>query len=59
MKTTLTFPSYMHLAGFMSVAENASIEMDLSAKSLTAFFHEKDIQIALQAFSARIVFQAA
>lgn len=48
----------MHLAGFMSVAENASIEMDLPSKSLTAFFHEKDIQIAIQGFSATIVFQA-
>jgi hypothetical protein len=55
MKTTLVFPSYMHLAGFVSVADNGNINIDLHTKSLTADFHHKDVQTATQAFSATVL----
>jgi len=55
MKVALIFPSYLHLAGFMSQVENGNIQMDLRKKSLTAFFSEKDIQVAITKFCAQLI----
>jgi hypothetical protein len=54
MKTTLVFPTYLHLAGFISVAENNHIDIDPHNRSLTADFNERDIQRATQMFAAQI-----
>jgi hypothetical protein len=55
MKTTLIFPSYLHLSGFMSVTDCANIEMDLRQKSLTGSFNENDISYAVNSFKAELV----
>ncbi len=52
MKTTLVFPSFQHLADFVSVADNGHIEMNLEQRSLTAIFSEKDINTAVSSFEA-------
>jgi hypothetical protein len=53
MKVTLTFPTYLHLSGFMSVTSSGAIDMDLRTKSLTAIFSEKEIDLALRNFNAK------
>ncbi len=55
MKTTLIFPSYLHLAGFISVTVNGNIEIDLQNKSLTAAFSEKEVELAVQSFDAEVM----
>lgn len=55
MKTTLIFPTYLHLSGFMSVTDCANIEMDLRQKSLTGSFSERDINFAVNSFKAETV----
>jgi hypothetical protein len=55
MKTTLQFPTYLHLAGFMSVVVNPNIQMDLRTKSLTADFSDKEITTAVASFAAHVV----
>jgi hypothetical protein len=53
MKVTLTFPTYLHLSGFMSVTNSGAIDLDLRTKSLTAIFSEKEIELALRNFNAQ------
>ena len=52
MKTTLIFPTYLHLSGFMSVADCGNIEMDIRTKSLTGYFSEREIKQATEFFGA-------
>jgi hypothetical protein len=55
MKTTLIFPTYLHLSGFISVTANADMQIDPRARSLTAGFSERDILLAVERFGAELV----